>query len=62
MPAEPLLAGAAVLDILEDFGEHGALQPLLLARLLEAVVRPCACAKENAGETYLRWKQGSSRW
>lgn len=34
LPAQPLLACTAVLDVLEDLGEHGTLQTLLLPCLL----------------------------
>lgn len=38
LPAEPLLASTAVLDVLEDFGEHGAFKALLLSRLLKVII------------------------
>lgn len=38
LPAEPLLASTAVLDVLQDFGEHGAFKALLLSRLLEVII------------------------
>lgn len=47
LPAEPLLAGTAVLDVLEDFRKHGVLQALLFPSLLEAVVRSCACGQQK---------------
>ena len=40
LPAEPLLARTAVLDVLENFGEHGAFKAFLLARLLQVIVCP----------------------
>lgn len=51
LPAEPLLTGAAVLDVLKDFGEHCALQALLLAGLFEPVIRSCTCAKKTGIDT-----------
>lgn len=48
LSAEPLLAGAAVLDVLQHFGEHGALQPLLGPRPLQVVVRPGTCGTHRA--------------
>ena len=36
--AEPLLASTTVLDVLEDFGEHGAFKALLFSRLLEVII------------------------
>lgn len=38
LPAEPLLASTAVLDVLENFGEHGAFKALLLSSLLEVII------------------------
>lgn len=38
LSAEPLLASTAVLDVLEHFRKHGALQALLLSRLLEVII------------------------
>lgn len=38
LSAEPLLAGAAVLDVLQHFRQHGALQPFLISRLLKVIV------------------------
>lgn len=43
LAAEPLLAGAAVLDVLQHLREHRALQPLLVPALLQVVVGPGTC-------------------
>lgn len=43
LPAEPLLAGAAVLDVLEDLGEHGAFEAFLFSSLLEVIVGSGTC-------------------
>lgn len=40
LPAQPLLACTAVLDVLEDLGEHGTLQTLLLPCLLQVIIGP----------------------
>lgn len=39
LSAEPLLAGAAVLDVLQDFRQHRALQAFLVSCLLQVIVR-----------------------
>lgn len=49
LPAEPLLAGTAVLNVLEDFRKQGAPQALLFPGLLEAVIGSCACGQESTG-------------
>lgn len=38
--AEPLLAGSAVVDVLQHVAQHGPLPPLFLSHSLDALVHP----------------------
>lgn len=47
LATEPLLAGTAVLDVLQDLREHRALQALLISCLLEVVICPGTYGKQK---------------